>query len=150
MSSPLPVAVCGKILSHLALVTKALAPEYDGEHDQTRKISDIAQLIHSQVTHIFYNVEVFVRTFPSIEQKPVAIFMGGGFDQTEFEVAHSVPGAASIAWFRPSIFKPGNEHMLGKGPPTARAVVDGARKALGEREVVLREGKGAGEVWYYG
>lgn len=101
------------------------------------------------VLQVFYNVEVFVRTFPTLEQKPAAIFMGGGFDRTEFEIAYSVPGASSVAWFRPLPFKPGNEHMLGKPAPPADVVAAAARKAIDEHVGALREGTGAGKIWYY-
>lgn len=101
------------------------------------------------VLQVFYNVEVFIRTFPNVEQKPAAIFMGGGFDHTEFEIAHSVSGASSVPWFRPLTFKPGNEHMLGKEAPPADVVASAARKAIEERADTLRSGGGAGEVWYY-
>lgn len=98
---------------------------------------------------VFYNVEVFIRNFTKMEQKPAAIFMGGGFDHTEFDIAHSVPGASDIPWFRPLTFKPGNEHMLGKEAPPAHVVAGAARKAIDERVETLKAGKGAGEVWYY-
>lgn len=98
---------------------------------------------------VFYNVEVFIRTFPGIEKMPAAIFMGGGFDHAEFEIARSVPGASSVPWFRPLTFKPGNEHMLGQKAPPAHVVASAARKAIDERVETLKAGGGAGEVWYY-
>lgn len=98
---------------------------------------------------MFYNVDVFVRTFPTLEQKPAAIFMGGGFDHAEFDTARKVPGASDVPWFRPLTFKPGNEHMLGKPPPPAHVVAAAARKAIDERAEALKRGEGAGEIWYY-
>ena len=75
--------------------------------------------------------------------------MGGGFDHTEFEIAHPVPGASSVPWFRPHIFKPGNEHMLGKPSPPAEAIAAASRKAIDERAETLKSGGGAGEIRYY-
>jgi len=101
------------------------------------------------VLQVFYNVEVFVRTFPGVEQKPAAILKGGGFDHTGSDIARSVPGTSSIAWLRPLPFKPGNKHMLGRDAPPAHVVASAARKAIDERAQTLRDGGGAGEMWYY-
>lgn len=113
----------------------------------TRLYTDTA--LSLPVLHVYYNVEVFIRHFPSLEPKPAAIFMGGGFDSVEFDIARSVPGASSIPWFRPLPFKPGNEHLIGKEAPPAHVVASAARKAIDEHVDVLKTGQGAGEIWYY-
>lgn len=84
-------------------------------------------------------------------EKPVAIFMGGGYDRDEFNEAQKIPDITSIVWFRPLYTKPGNEHMMaqGGGPPPAEKVAEMARNILDEHKEVLGTDEGAGKTWYY-
>ena len=104
---------------------------------------------------VFPTVEDFANAFPTLldspTEKPVAVFMGGGFDNNEFESAYSVPGASSIAWLRPVYTKPGNEHMAlpNGGAPPAEVVASLARGALDKHVETLKAKEGGGEIWYY-
>jgi hypothetical protein len=149
MSSPLPVIICGKIPSHLASVPRALQPEYEGTRHIPSTWYPAAFTLTLLVTHCIYNIDLFLEIFPNLEQKPVAIFMGGGYDNKEFETAFAVQGAKDIAWFRPAIYKKGNEYMLGKAPPPANVIAANARKVINEHADVLKNGSGAGQVFYY-
>lgn len=102
-------------------------------------------------------VEVFADLFPKLTndpdpaRRPVAVFMGAGFDRDEFDTAYAIPGASSIPWFRPIRTKPGNEHMIvpNSQAPPAEKVAALARGKLDEYLEVIKAGKGKGEIWYY-
>lgn len=157
MSAPIPVILCGKIPSHQAAVPNALKPEYKGMRDLVIFLSKSLTLTKSTrkvLQEVFPTVESFAAAFPALfgssSEKPVAVFMGGGFDRVEFETAYALPGASSIPWLRPTRTKPGNEHMLLEGnPPSAEKVASLARNALDEHLKTIMAGEGAGLIWYY-
>ena len=158
MSSPIPIIVCGKIASHRTLIPEFLKPEYEGVYSPSKSCSSglctdrTPEVLGGEVIP---TVEIFLERFPgffeSSTKKPVAIFMGGGFDRQEFENAYAAPGASSIPWLRPIRTKPGNDEMArsaGDGPP-AEKVAEAARSALEVHDETIKAGEGAGEIWYY-
>ncbi|KAI1610641.1 hypothetical protein EDD37DRAFT_13215 [Exophiala viscosa] len=135
MSKPIPVIILGKIPADQSAVTEALKPEYE-------------------VVKIFESVEALADGLPALlespDRKPAGAFMGGIFTPEEFAAARAVPGASSFPWMRPIRTKPGNEHMMTPAhapPPDMLAAL--ARNSLDTHEEMIKERKGAGEVWYY-
>ncbi|KIV80598.1 hypothetical protein PV11_08089 [Exophiala sideris] len=135
MSTPIPLIILGKIPADQSAVTEALKPEYE-------------------VIKIFESVEAFADGLSALlespDRKPAGAFMGGVFSHEEFDAARAVPEATSFPWMRPIRTKPGNEHMMTPAhapPPDMLAAL--ARNCLDVHEEVIKERKGAEQVWYY-
>lgn len=80
--------------------------------------------------------------------KPRIIVMGGGYAPADFDpIYETVDGAKSVPWIRPLGTKPGGPG-LPAGPPPAEEIARRLRKILDDHLEEIREGKGAGEVWW--
>ena len=85
------------------------------------------------------------------DKRPRVVLMGGGFTQDDFvSVYEGAAGAQSVPWIRPAIMKPGAEDRaaIARGPPSAEDVAGRLRTLLEAHLGELREGRGAGEVWW--
>lgn len=80
------------------------------------------------------------------DKKIDLIIMGGNFSDAEHEEIGAIKGAKSVPWFRPD---PEKIKAGGGKPPTAEDVAQRSKKAINERADQIREGKGAGELYYY-
>lgn len=81
--------------------------------------------------------------------------MGGGFSPSDYQAAiSSHPAASSVPWLRPDPVVMA-AHTASAGPagpvsaPPAHIVAARAKKCIDQHIQELREGKGAGEVWYF-
>lgn len=72
--------------------------------------------------------------------------MGGGFTNEDQDEVSQVEGAKSVPWMRPD---PRHMAALGGKAPPAEVVAGRARKMIDEHLEELRDGKGAGEVWWF-
>lgn len=73
--------------------------------------------------------------------------MGGGFTNDDFQQVRSE--AENVPWFRPKTTKPGYDGPMPQGAPPPETVSSWLRTALNDHAGELKEGKGAGEIWYF-
>lgn len=100
---------------------------------------------------VFPIVEAFTAAFPvlfaSETKKPVAVVMGEGFDQEEFDRAYSIPGGFSVPWMRPLFRRPGNEDMIKiRQTASAEGIASSLKIAIKGHHAELEAREGAGEV----
>lgn len=96
--------------------------------------------------------ETILALLPALlaEDKIRAVCMGGGFSNEIYtQVRDAIDGSKNVPWIRPEESRPGYQGPPLTGPPAAEEVSTRIRKAVEVHIDALRQGKGAGEVWYY-
>ncbi|KAK6065522.1 hypothetical protein SCUP234_11338 [Seiridium cupressi] len=142
-SSPIPVLLCGEFPSHIQATTEIVKPEYR-VIKVCRSPAEAESTITSLVSPSTTSATIDGVDYP----RPRVIIMGGGYSPADFAAIYdTVDGAKSMPWVRPIGTKPGGPG-LPAGPPPAEEIAGRVRRTLDEHAEEIREGKGAGEVWW--
>ncbi|KAJ4366952.1 hypothetical protein N0V83_007482 [Neocucurbitaria cava] len=104
--SPMPIIVCGRNPNIAKNVRKGLLPEYDVIHvaiGLDAAISDIPLLFSGKTVPSNNNSDNLGSQ--NYAKKPVAVAVGGGFDDEMFEQMKAATEGKEVVWVRPDLSK---------------------------------------------
>ncbi|OAL51248.1 hypothetical protein IQ07DRAFT_586785 [Pyrenochaeta sp. DS3sAY3a] len=145
--SPIPIIVCGRNPAIAKNVRKGLEPEYDVIHivlTPEQGISDIPPLLSGQklsTTPINLGSQNYA-------QKPVAVALGGGFSDDQFQQIRDACKDSPAIWMRTDMTRFAEMPDLGDVEAYGAAVAERAKSRMGELGVGREGGKVEGEFYF--
>ncbi|ETS85930.1 hypothetical protein PFICI_03955 [Pestalotiopsis fici W106-1] len=150
---PIPVLLCGKFPSHTKATSEILQPEFKVIKictNPSEAATAVKALFSSSGSSNGNNNSNSKPILDGIEyDRPRVVIMGGGYSHADFAAIHNVvDGARSVPWVRPLGTKPDGPERLPAQPPSAGEIAGRVRRVLDEHLGELREGGGAGQIWW--
>ncbi|KAF2738938.1 hypothetical protein EJ04DRAFT_7739 [Polyplosphaeria fusca] len=141
-STPIPILLCGTIVSHQEATSEIVQPDFE-----VIKICASIEESRTYATALLTAPEYPVAMDGTTYRKPAIVIMGGGFSNDDFHsIFDEVDGVKSVPWIRPAVMRPGG--IKPTAPYASEVVAKKVRKCLDAHAEDIKEGKGAGEIWW--